>query len=608
MKHAQVFRATLFLWLSLLNPALAQNLVSPDVLYSENHSYTLQERGDSVGLVSEHSVSIVYKSPASLQQTHYSVHEQFHSLIKNMKAQFNDESISSFSTRALPFYDVYISDAKEKYFDLPSRPAIDDKVRYSYSREHAGLAFFPLHYVPNLNMIDEYVVTINVPDGYSAQFEVSACHPGLAYSIDSTEKGSIRIRFSNLLPYPKRSYFPFNEYHAAILTQIWRNGELLTATTPRKFADWYLPLLPHSESLDKATIDKLTPVVAQANTAKEKLRALYDYVRKNIHYIADEYSINGYVPRPATLVCQRLYGDCKDRAFLLRELAAHFHLPVQMVMINIDDDPPFKALTPLKYNHVIAYAKLDNEEIFMDPTSKYTEFGNIPGSEIGKKVLILDAQNPRTQIIPPPNTSVGIELRIRCDSSLRKGQATIIVRNDDAIGAKRRIEERTEAKEVERYIRNMVNGLLPGVEISHTVLTQQNDSTLEFRAQADIEKLIVQDGANLIIPANPFFSYAAIGERLGDSLGIYHSWQFRAALQIELKTRHREIHQDMTTGNAALAQFSARIDSKDGERLMVSYNFSRPERVFEGEKKQRYTAFLNDFVAARAKVFIVEAQ
>ena len=51
---------------------------------------------------------------------------------------------------------------------------------------------------------------------------------------------------------------------------------------------------------------------------KKKVEAIFKYVSREIHYLGIEYGLNGYQPRFPSKVIREKYGDCKDKATLMK--------------------------------------------------------------------------------------------------------------------------------------------------------------------------------------------------------------------------------------------------------------------------------------------------
>ena len=101
----------------------------------------------------------------------------------------------------------------------------------------------------------------------------------------------------------------------------------------------------------------------------DKIRALYEWVSRNIRYVSLSFGVGRYQPHAAAEVLQNRYGDCKDKTTLLEAMfeAEGFHgLPV---LINskaeIDPDVP----TPLQFDHAITFISLNGTIIGWTPRS-----------------------------------------------------------------------------------------------------------------------------------------------------------------------------------------------------------------------------------------------
>ena len=151
-----------------------------------------------------------------------------------------------------------------------------------------------------------------------------------------------------------------------------------------------------------------------ATTPREKLKAIHDYVRTNIRYIAEEDDYGAIVPRSPDLVLQRGYGDCKDRAYLISALAAEEGINVDMTLVATNPTPTFANSTYIhQYNHVICSWNDGTKRVYFDPTSKYTEFDNLPYSDVESTALVLDPKNPQMVRLPRPNQNAAIEVELR---------------------------------------------------------------------------------------------------------------------------------------------------------------------------------------------------
>ena len=81
---------------------------------------------------------------------------------------------------------------------------------------------------------------------------------------------------------------------------------------------WYASLINRIDDQGIDEVKKIArDVAAPFKTQKEKAAAIYNWVQDNITYVAFGDGFGGFVPRGASSVCQKKYGDCKDMAHVL---------------------------------------------------------------------------------------------------------------------------------------------------------------------------------------------------------------------------------------------------------------------------------------------------
>jgi len=146
---------------------------------------------------------------------------------------------------------------------------------------------------------------------------------------------------------------------------------------------------------------KVKELIKGAKTEEEKIARIYHWVASQIRYVAVEYGEAGFRPHKAEEIFQNKYGDCKDQAILLITMLDIAGIKAYPVLIGtkgvfelLEDFPE------LVFNHVIACVKINGNYVFLDPTSETTPFGDLPGGDQGRKVLVFDGKN--WQIVKTP--------------------------------------------------------------------------------------------------------------------------------------------------------------------------------------------------------------
>jgi hypothetical protein len=154
---------------------------------------------------------------------------------------------------------------------------------------------------------------------------------------------------------------------------------------------WYTSLINQIDKSDHTEIFSIaTDLVKNLNSDKEKAKAIFNWVQSNITYVAFEDGLGGFVPRDASSVCSKRYGDCKDMANLLYEMLNHVGIEAYHTWIGTRDRPYsyYEVPTPIVDNHMITAAIIDGETIFLDATDSYVPYGMPSAFTQSKEALI----------------------------------------------------------------------------------------------------------------------------------------------------------------------------------------------------------------------------
>lgn len=153
--------------------------------------------------------------------------------------------------------------------------------------------------------------------------------------------------------------------------------------------EWWKPLYQDKIILNDEVRRFTEDVIKEASSAFEKAKKIYEFVAKNIRYVAIEYGDSGYEPHYANDIFINKYGDCKDQAILLVAMLRFAGLKSYPVLIPTRSVYPMDENFPsVRFNHAICVVEMKGELIFMDPTAETTAFNNIPLSDQGRQVLI----------------------------------------------------------------------------------------------------------------------------------------------------------------------------------------------------------------------------
>jgi hypothetical protein len=246
---------------------------------------------------------------------------------------------------------------------------------------------------------DEYIFTVTCPKNVEIKYKIFGRDTSIvSFSLSMKAGKKVYIwRTSNPKSYISDNYAPDADYYIPhLIVQVSKyNYKEKTTCINNSLDDLYkieykrISNLNLSESNEIKTLtDSLTKGIT---SDKEKVKNIYSWVQKNIKYVAFEDGENGFVPREASLVIRRKYGDCKDKTSLLVAMLKSQGLKASYAWIGTRDIPyKFSDFaTGFNINHMIAVWWDDNNNpAILDGTSHHRALEDIPSFIQGKECLI----------------------------------------------------------------------------------------------------------------------------------------------------------------------------------------------------------------------------
>lgn len=181
------------------------------------------------------------------------------------------------------------------------------------------------------------------------------------------------------------------------------------ATAARSFdtwldvSRWYAELSDAQSEPDDAIATKARALTANSKTELEKIRAIGSYVQ-NLQYVSIQIGIGGYRPHFARDVFAKQYGDCKDKANLMRAMLKAVKINSYLILIRADDRTFVREEwpSPTQFNHCIIAVRVGDETnapsvlqhaalgrlLVFDATDDSTPVGDLPEDEQGSFALV----------------------------------------------------------------------------------------------------------------------------------------------------------------------------------------------------------------------------
>ncbi|MCI0661089.1 MAG: transglutaminase domain-containing protein [Acidobacteria bacterium] len=203
------------------------------------------------------------------------------------------------------------------------------------------------------------------------------------------------------------------------------------STTFKTFASWkdvsryQSDLSDPQAAYNDALAAKAAELTTNAKTEFERIQAVGRYAQ-NVNYISIQIGTGrggGYRPHTAIDVFNKNYGDCKDKANLMRAMLKALKIEAYPVVI-FSGDPTYvreEWPSPYQFNHCIISIKISDETnapsiikhstlgrlLIFDPTDGDTPVGDLPDSLQGSLGLIAAGERGDLVRMPvtPPETN-----------------------------------------------------------------------------------------------------------------------------------------------------------------------------------------------------------
>ena len=263
---------------------------------------------------------------------------------------------------------------------------------------------------------------LTLPEGWRAE-AVTFNHPGIEPRVSGT---SYSWELTNLPAIPDEPLSPSLTHLVPRLAVSYfppANSQQLSIKTFSKWSDvaaWMSELEDSQVIIDDALTRKANELTASAKTEYDKIRAIANYVQK-IQYISIQTGLGrggGYRPHSSAEVLAKSYGDCKDKANLMRAMLKVVGIDAIPVSIYSGDPNYVRASwpSPQQFNHCIIAVKVSDQTqgstiiqhtalgrlLIFDPTDEETPIGDLPFHLQGSLAL-LDSKT-ETDLVRMPVT------------------------------------------------------------------------------------------------------------------------------------------------------------------------------------------------------------
>ncbi len=163
-------------------------------------------------------------------------------------------------------------------------------------------------------------------------------------------------------------------------------------TTYQSWADFEISLQKSYEIALQVTPRvkaKATELTRSADKPEEKLRALYNFVSKEMHTVDLPLDSAGFRPRPAESILSSGYAVPDEKCVLLSALATSLGLRSEPTFTLSGTYPTITPPVPSLLRHPLVLAHANGRSMWLDPSVEVAPFGMIASNMRGRPVVPL---------------------------------------------------------------------------------------------------------------------------------------------------------------------------------------------------------------------------
>jgi hypothetical protein len=288
----------------------------------------------------------------------------------------------------------------------------------------------------------------------------------------------------------------FSRLERGSVAYVSYGDRLMVSTFPdyAAFAATYRASAADPSAREPAVTRLAQQLTAHDQTPRDKAKTLYDWVRRNVRYVAINVGRGAVVPHHASAILTDRYGDCKDHVALYGALLDAVGVRNEPALISsgtiytLPSVPGYGVI-----NHVITW--LPDLQQYADSTASNVEFGFLPSSDMNRPTVLIEqgvlARTPATALM---TRSTDLSIKVEPD-----GSASFTYRMEDAgpfaEQARARLRTQSPAQREESIEAELRSANLRGTATLTTSDLTVADGPLTVTMKGTLENLVVPGAA-----------------------------------------------------------------------------------------------------------------
>lgn len=303
------------------------------------------------------------------------------------------------------FGEGLVEDGKTTYFRV-SAPSYPITIEQDYTVKHKSILEYPNYVIANTDhSVQDGSYEIIVPTALGLRYKAFNTNLKPTITTDGTNTiykwAATNIKAIQYERHsgPAANYLPYISISPNKFQMDDKPGDF---TSWKNYGEWYKQLYGQYVNLSPKYIPIIQNLVTGQITDVDKAKVLYNYMQQNMRYVSIQLGIGGLRPFPADFVQEKKYGDCKALSNFMQAALQIVGVKSYSAIIksganqySVSDDFPEHA-----FDHVILCIPQPKDSIWLECTSKYTDF-NVLGDFTENRKAMLVTENGGVLVSTP---------------------------------------------------------------------------------------------------------------------------------------------------------------------------------------------------------------
>lgn len=276
---------------------------------------------------------------------------------------------------------------------------------------------------------------------------------------------------------------------------------------------WWWNLVKEQLIVDENIRAKVKELTAGLTTDEQKVQAIHNYVVQNTRYLHVGLGIHGWKPYRTTTCFRNRFGDCKDKASLLKVMFEEAGVPANLVLVRtrrLGGVDAFPASMHI-FNHAITY--VPGMDLFLDGTAEFNGTRELTSMDQGAQALVvMDGGKTKWVTLPVDKPEVNLltqKLEVDLTGKAPVVRGELVARGAHAVHLRTSLEDPERRNE---SFEKILTSTYPGAKLVKAKYSDlqklEQPVTIKFTFRGG--QLLRQDGARRYL-----FPYGAPKDLLG---------------------------------------------------------------------------------------------